>query len=145
MIATWFTSQLAFNGVVSGLVYGLLALGIVLIYRSTRVVNFAVGNMGLVGGSLLALMVLNYRFPFWVAFAMAIAVGALFGAVIELTVIRRLFESPRVVVLVATVGVAELAQGIIASYPETKRQTNIPSRYRQRGRTLQASPSLAPN
>ena len=67
VIATWITKQLVFNGVVSGLVIGLLAVGIVLIYRSTRVINFAVGNMGLVGASLLALLVVNWSVPFWLA------------------------------------------------------------------------------
>ena len=65
VIATWITKQLIFNGVVSGLVIGLLAMGIVLVYRSTRVINFAVGNMGLVGASLLALLVVNWSVPFW--------------------------------------------------------------------------------
>ena len=44
---TLVTRQLVFDGFVSGLVFGLLALGIVLVYRATRVINFAVGNMGL--------------------------------------------------------------------------------------------------
>jgi branched-subunit amino acid ABC-type transport system permease component len=56
MLGTWITSQLVFNGVISGLVIGLLAMGIVLVYRSTRVINFAVGNMGLVGASLRAVL-----------------------------------------------------------------------------------------
>ena len=55
MFATWFTRQLLFDGLVSGLVFGLLAMGIVLIYRSTRVINFAVGNMGMVGSGLFLL------------------------------------------------------------------------------------------
>ncbi|MEE9417043.1 MAG: ATP-binding cassette domain-containing protein [Acidimicrobiales bacterium] len=111
------TSQLLFNGLVSGMVFGLLAMGIVLIYRSTRVINFAVGNMGIPASALLALMVINYGFPYWVAFVVAMVVGTLLGAVIELAVIRRLFNAPRVIVLVATIGVAQLMQAIVASYP----------------------------
>ena len=57
LASTWITDQLVFDGFVSGLVIGLLAMGIVLIYRATRVINFAVGNMGPVGASLLALLV----------------------------------------------------------------------------------------
>ena len=45
------TRQLVFDGVINGLVFGLLAMGIVLVYRSTRVINFAVGNIGLVGAA----------------------------------------------------------------------------------------------
>ena len=67
VVATWITSQLVFNGLITGLMFGLLAMGIVLVYRSTRVINFAVGNMGLVGASLLALLVVEYGVPFWLA------------------------------------------------------------------------------
>ena len=45
LLAVWTTRQLWFDGLVNGMVFGLLALGIVLIYRSTRVINLAVGNM----------------------------------------------------------------------------------------------------
>jgi ABC-type branched-subunit amino acid transport system ATPase component/branched-subunit amino acid ABC-type transport system permease component len=120
MLATWVTSQLVFNGLISGLVIGLLAMGIVLIYRSTRVINFAVGNMGLIGTALLALMVIDYNIPFWLSLVVCLAVGALFGALIELTVIRRLFTSPRVIVLVATIGVAQLSLGIVGALPDLK-------------------------
>lgn len=124
MLAAWLTSQLVFNGLVNGLVTGLLAMGLVLVYRSTRVVNLAVGNMGLVGASLLALLVLNYHFPFWLALALSLATGTLFGAVVDLIVVRRLFASPRVIVLMATVGVAQLASGISGSYPELNMRGN---------------------
>ena len=124
MLAAWLTTQLVFNGLVNGLVTGLLAMGLVLIYRSTRVVNLAVGNMGLVGASLLALLVLNYHFPFWLALALSLATGTLFGTVVDLVVVRRLFHSPRVIVLMATVGVAQLAQGIGGSYPEINMRGN---------------------
>jgi ABC-type branched-subunit amino acid transport system ATPase component/ABC-type branched-subunit amino acid transport system permease subunit len=118
VVATWITSQLVFNGLVSGLLIGLLAMGIVLIYRSTRVINFAVGSMGLVGASLLALLVVEYGVPFWLAALAALVVGTLFGAVMELIVIRRLFFAPRVIVLVATIGISGLALAIVTAYPE---------------------------
>jgi ABC-type branched-subunit amino acid transport system ATPase component/ABC-type branched-subunit amino acid transport system permease subunit len=118
VLSTWVTSQLVFNGVVNGLVTGLLAMGMVLVYRSTRVVNFAVGNMGLVGASLLPVVVLNYGFPFWVTLVLCLVAGTLFGTIIDLIVVRRLFSAPRVIVLVATVGVAQLAQGVSQSYPD---------------------------
>jgi ABC-type branched-subunit amino acid transport system ATPase component/ABC-type branched-subunit amino acid transport system permease subunit len=117
VIATWITKQLVFNGAISGLVIGLLAIGIVLIYRSTRVINFAVGNMGLVGASLLALLVVNWSVPFWLAAIGSLIVGTLFGVIMELVVVRRLFYAPRVIMLVATIGIAGLAQAAITAYP----------------------------
>jgi branched-subunit amino acid ABC-type transport system permease component len=113
--STW---QLWFDGLSSGMVFGLLAMGIVLIYRSTKVINLAVGNMGLPAMLLMALMVVNYDFPYWIALIIALFVGLAGGAVIERTVIRRLFDSPRVIVLVATIGIAQLMTAIMFAMPD---------------------------
>ena len=113
----WWTWQTLYNGVVEGMAIGLIAMGVVLIYRSTRVINFAVGNMGLPGSVLLPLLVLNWGVPFWPAVGISLAAGVLFAAAMELVVIRRLFNSPRVVLLIATVGIAALAQAIVQAYP----------------------------
>ena len=117
MFATWITSQIVFDGVVTGMVFGLLAMGIVLVYRSTRVINFAVGNMGLVGATLLAVMVINHSLPFWLSALAALLIGTLFGVVVELVVIRRLFVAPRVIVLVATIGISTLSLAIVSAFP----------------------------
>jgi branched-subunit amino acid ABC-type transport system permease component len=105
-------TQVGFNGVVSGLIVGLLAMGIVLVYRATRVLNFAVGNIGLIGATLLSVLVVRYHVPFWVAAPIALIVGTLFAVLVEVAVIRRLFNAPRVIVLVATIGIAELALAV---------------------------------
>ena len=83
------TRNVWFDGVVFGLVIGLLAMGVILIYRSTKVINFAVGNMGLPGATLFALLVINWGWPFWLALITCLLMGALIGAVIDLTVIWR--------------------------------------------------------
>jgi ABC-type branched-subunit amino acid transport system ATPase component/ABC-type branched-subunit amino acid transport system permease subunit len=117
MVAAWITPQLVADGLVYGLVYGLLAMALVLVYRSNRAINFAVGSMGLVGAGLLVICNVNYGIPFWLSLAIALVVGILYGATIELVVIRRLFRAPRVIVLVATIGVAQLSLAIISAYP----------------------------
>jgi ABC-type branched-subunit amino acid transport system ATPase component/ABC-type branched-subunit amino acid transport system permease subunit len=117
MLATLLTAQVVFDGLIYGLVFGLLAMGIVLVYRATRVINFAVGNMGLIGAGLLALLVHAYNVPFWVAVPAALAAGIAFGVVVDLVVIRRLFDAPRVIVLVATIGIAQLSLAILVAYP----------------------------
>ena len=121
VLAVWTTRQLWFDGVVNGMVLGLLALGVVLVYRSTRVINLAVGNMGLPATGLMALLVINYDFSYWLALPIALMVGIAVGAMIERAVIRRLFEAPRVIVLVATIGIAQLMQAVLASYPDLER------------------------
>src|SRR3954449_11550211 len=101
--AALFTSNLLVIGCLRGFIYALIAMGIVLVYRSSRVINFAVGDLGVPAAALLALMVGKHGWPYWPSLFAAVAVGTLAGTVVELTVIRRLFHAPRVIVLVATI------------------------------------------
>ncbi|HEY5014598.1 MAG TPA: ATP-binding cassette domain-containing protein, partial [Acidimicrobiia bacterium] len=130
MLASVFTANLVFSGAIDGLIISLLAMGIVLVYRSSRVINFAVGDMGVPAAALLAIMVSKSRWPYWPALIGVVLVGTLTGAVVELAVIRRLFRAPRVIVLVATIGVAELAQAVTHALPDYRTgdlQTAFPS------------------
>src|SRR5262245_29033216 len=129
MLATVFTWNLVFKGVIGGMITALVAMGIVLVYRSSRVINFAVGNMGVPATALFAIMAGKHHWPFWPALIPALPVGTPTGTAIELCVIRRLFRSPRVIVLVATIGVAQLCEAVTLSLPEYKTgslQTSFP-------------------
>jgi ABC-type branched-subunit amino acid transport system ATPase component/ABC-type branched-subunit amino acid transport system permease subunit len=117
VLATIFTANLLFIGTVSGLIVALIAMGIVLVYRTTRVINFAVGDLGVPATALLAIMVGIHHWPYWLALPVALIIGAATGTVVELAVIRRLFRAPRVIVLVATIGVAELAEAVAEALP----------------------------
>ena len=117
LAVTWLNSQIIFDGVVQGLGIAVIAVGVVLVYRATRIINFAVGNMGVVGAAVLSLLVVQYHVPFWVGLAVALVLGLAFGAVVDLAIIRRLRKSPRVVVLVATIGVSQLAVAIAIKIP----------------------------
>jgi ABC-type branched-subunit amino acid transport system ATPase component/ABC-type branched-subunit amino acid transport system permease subunit len=117
------TTNLLFIGVVRGLIIALIAMGIVLVYRSSRVINFAVGDMGVPAAALLGLMAGKHHWPYWPALVTALLVGTLSGTIVELAVIRRLFKAPRVIVLVATIGVAELAQAVARSIPDYRTGT----------------------
>ena len=117
-LAAYFTNNLLAIGVVRGLVIALVAMGIVLVYRSTRVINFAVGDLGVPSAALLGVMAGAHGWPYWVALPAALLIGTAAGAFVELSVIRRLFRAPRVIVLVATIGVAQLAQAITLTLPE---------------------------
>ena len=124
--AVLLTRQVFFDGFVSGAVFGLLAMGIVLVYRATRVINFAVGSMGAVGAGLLALLATKYHAPFWLAVLLALVVGTLYGSILDLVVIRRLFTAPRVIVVMATIGIAQLSQTILAAYPGLDQGLDFP-------------------
>src|SRR6185436_12458869 len=111
------TQQALFYGVVFGLVYAVFAAGFVLVYRATGVLNFAQGEIGAMGAAIFALFHVQYNVPYWLAFACAIVATAVIGMVIELSVVRRLFDSPRLVLLIATVGIAQLLLFLRVSLP----------------------------
>jgi len=115
---SFITPQLLLNGAIDGLLIGVLAVGIVLIQRATKVINFAVANMGLVGSGLQADLVLDYHLPFLAALPVSLAAGTAFGLLADRIVIRRLFYAPRVIVLVATIGIAQLAETVAALLPK---------------------------
>ena len=96
------------SGLVSGLTYAAFAAGFVLIYRSTGVLNFAHGEVGAFGVALFVLLLAQYRLNWWLSFVLALAACSAMGMAIELIVIRRLFASPRLVVLIATIGVGQI-------------------------------------
>ena len=107
MLALLFNKQVVFNGLVQGRLYGLRGMAVVLIHRSSKVINFAAGNMGLLGTVLFMILSLNWNVPYWLALALGLAAGIAFGAILELIVVRRLFKAPRIILLVATIGMAQ--------------------------------------
>jgi branched-subunit amino acid ABC-type transport system permease component len=101
------SSGLLALGAISGMTYGVLAVGLVLVYRSNRVINFAHGEIGAFGAAVCGVLVVRSGLPFWVAFAAGVATSAGVGAVTEVAVVRRLRSAPRLMSLVATLGVAQ--------------------------------------
>ena len=74
--------------------YGIMAVGVVLIYRSSRIINLAIAEMGGLAAAVLAFLVINHHVSYWVALPACVCLGAVVGAVIELVVVRRLFDAP---------------------------------------------------
>ncbi len=95
-------------GAVIGLTYALLAAGLLLVYRATRVINFAHGQIGALCATVLAKLVLDEGWNYLVALVAVVGLGAALGGLVELTIIRRLFLAPRLQLFVATLGVAQL-------------------------------------
>ena len=94
------------NGLAVGCIYGLVALGFVLIYKTTELVNFAQGDLMMLGAFTCYMLVVWYGAGYWVAFALAIATVALFGAVLDATVLRRVIGQPQFAVVMLTIGLA---------------------------------------
>ena len=114
-------------GLVTGLTYAAFAAGFVLIYRSTGVLNFAHGEVGAFGVALFVLLLAQYGLNWWLSFVLALAACAAMGMAIELIVIRRLFASPRLVVLIATIGVGQIVAFAKISLPAVVTPGPIPS------------------
>ncbi len=74
--------------------------------------------MGLIGSGLLVLLTVQFGVPYWIALAIALVAGVVYGAIIELAVVRRLFTAPRVILLVATIGVSQLSAAILLAFPD---------------------------
>ena len=105
-------------GVIAGLTSSLLAMGLVLTYRSSRVINFAHGEMGALGGLLVPILVTNNHLGYWPAVAAALAASVAAGAFTELVVVRRLGRASRLVGLVATIGLSQLFFAIETLIPK---------------------------
>jgi branched-chain amino acid transport system permease protein len=105
-----------FGEIVLGMVYGTLtglgALGLVLIYRANRFINFAHGALGSMVGVIAIGMVLEHGVPYFVALPVGVAVGVGAGALTDIVVIRRFRNSSRLVLTVASIGLAQVMGGI---------------------------------
>jgi ABC-type branched-subunit amino acid transport system permease subunit len=95
------------QGAINGLNYGLLALGLVLIYRTNRVLNFAQGQLGVVAAVFFVKLYYDFGINYWAALVMVLIVAGAVGAGSEL-LLRRLNKRPRLMVMVATIGLAEV-------------------------------------
>ncbi len=106
------------QGAALGVGTGLMAVGLVLVYRTTRVINFAYGAMGTVCGALAAGLRQGWHWSWWIVAPLTIAAGVLIGMGVELTVIRRFRTAPRLVLTVATIGLAQALGGIALFMPD---------------------------
>jgi branched-chain amino acid transport system permease protein len=100
------------QGVIFGTSYALLAMGLILIYRTTRIVNFAYGAMGAMPGSLTVGLFVAKGWNYWAAIVVGLLVGAASGALIDVLVIRRFARSSRLVLTVASIGLAQILGAI---------------------------------
>jgi branched-chain amino acid transport system permease protein len=105
------------NGALAGGRIALIALGIALVYRANRIVNFAQGDLGAVPAVLVTMLVVTWSWNWWVGLGVGLLSAALLGALVETLVIRRFFTAPRLVVTVATIGLAQVLTGAALLLP----------------------------
>ena len=101
------------SGLTQGMIYAAFALALVLIWRSTRIVNFAQGSMA-AATAFIALALLDAGQSYWVAFAVALVSGFLLGAVVERVIIRPVEGGPELNAVIVTLGLFVAIQALIA-------------------------------
>ncbi|TMH13395.1 MAG: branched-chain amino acid ABC transporter permease [Betaproteobacteria bacterium] len=117
--------QLVISGIAQGCIYGLIALGFVLIYKATETVSFAQGELMMLGAFAgLACMTL-IGFPFWLAVPCSIVAMALFGVSLERVVIRPILGQPAFSIVMLTIGIGYVARGLITMVPNIGTETHI--------------------
>jgi branched-chain amino acid transport system permease protein len=100
------------NGILIGLMYALIALGFVLVYKATDAVNFAQGEFVMIAGLVVAAALDVWGAPLWVGVVVGLAVMVAFGFLLERVMLRKLIGRPVIAVVMATIGLASILRGI---------------------------------
>jgi branched-chain amino acid transport system permease protein len=99
------------NGILIGLMYSLIALGFVLVYKATDAINFAQGEFVMIAGFVVAVAIAVYGAPLWLAVAVGLAGMIGFGFALERVMLRKLIGRPVIAVVMATIGLAAVLRG----------------------------------
>lgn len=100
------------NGLLVGSLYSIVALGFVLIYKASDVINFAQGQFVMFAGYVIAFWILTIGLPMWAAAPLALVVMVIVGYTVEWAVLRHLIGRPVVAIIMATIGLAFFLEGL---------------------------------
>ena len=103
--------QFTLSGVSFGMIYAAVALSLVLIWRGTRLLNYAQGGMAMIT-TYIAIEVIYHTGSYWAGFVVALAAGAVLGAVCQLTIIRPTMNKPPLNGVIVTIGLLVLLEGL---------------------------------
>jgi branched-chain amino acid transport system permease protein len=116
--------QLVISGIAQGCIYGLIALGFVLIYKATETVSFVQGELMMLGAFIGLACMTFLSFPFWLAVPSAIAAMAAFGVLSERVVIRPILGQPAFSIVMLTIGMGYVGRGLITMVPNIGTETH---------------------
>lgn len=105
-------AQQIISGLATGSLYALAALGLVLIFKTSDVVNFAQGEMAMFSTFVAFTILAAGGVPYWGAFGLALVFAFIFGAIIERVALRPLAKAPIISVLIATLGLFQIINGV---------------------------------
>ena len=109
--------QVLISGISQGCIYGLIALGFVLIYKATETVNFAQGELMMLGAFLGLTAIVGMGLSYWAAIPVALAGMALAGLLIERATLRPILGQPAFSVVMVTIGLGYVARGAVTMVP----------------------------
>lgn len=109
----WFIGELVINGANAGLMYSLVALGIVMIYKASGVANLAQGALVMTGGYVVLALAHDAGMPMWLAMPIAIVILFFLGVGIERVVLRRMAGQPLIMIIMLTLGLDIFLRGVV--------------------------------
>jgi len=115
MQEVWFFLQLVIQGLAVGSVYALVALGFVLIYKASSVINFAQGELLMVGAYVCLALLTTFDVPFWAAFFLTMAFSVTLALLIERLVLRPMIGEPAISIIMITIGLSLVLKSSIAA------------------------------
>ena len=116
--------QLVISGIAQGCIYGLIALGFVLIYKATETVSFVQGDLMMLGSFIGLGAVTLLGFPFWVAVIASMLAMGVFGLLVERLVIRPILGQPQFTIVMLTIGIGYIVRGLILMIPAVGTETH---------------------
>ncbi len=105
--------QLVVNGLVVGTLYGVVAMSFVLIYKATQVVNFAQGELLLVGAWVCWALLTKYQVPFWLGMPITLVFMFAFGIAVQLVILRPMIGEPIISVIMVTIALSTILQALM--------------------------------
>ena len=106
-------TQLLINGLIVGALYGVVAMSFVLIYKASQVVNFAQGEFLLIGAWVCWWLLVKFQVPFFVGMLITLAFMVAFGIALQMLVLRPLIGEPIISVIMVTIGLSTIFQGVM--------------------------------
>jgi len=115
MDAFWYFLQLIIQGLAIGSVYSLVALGFVLIYKASSVINFAQGELLMVGAYICLALLTTFNVPFWAAFILTMVFSVLLALIIERLILRPMIGEPAISIIMITIGLSLVLKSSVAA------------------------------
>ena len=109
--------QQVVNGVAVGCMYGLVALGFVLVYKATELVNFAQGELLMLGAFSAYTLIGIFGLPYWLGFLLSIVIMLAFGALLDVAIFRPVLGQPQFALVMLTIGLGFVLRSVAAMVP----------------------------